>query len=724
MSFHNSFDILNSSAGIVPQSSKKKKSKPAKAASQDAAGPNPAPPTNGAAKQRVDVPAATGAAPAVFSPGWTDSRGAGGKVVSGEALSASLEDAAKTTVAMADKLGLWKDWVRQAFEGDGRYAKDGRTLSFQQVFQESTALEITLENCLKPPMDPSSQGDLQALLVAFLPKTCGKDAPKMLANVVGKLATALADETEDIVFTAQRSLSAAVATLKASAPSAEELIPKLQEVDRQTTERATKLKELEVGEKKAKLGERTRCSAELLKLCETKLDLVTKPLMKNSSTGASLDPNAAIQSLQDLGTLVDDRLKQARQIANMYSAGNAEKALASVRQQEAQLAQQAANLAAEILATEARLKGLRMQAAQIEVQRSLLTKSTANSGKIDGDAARSVARRHEQQLQSIRGLETVVIQHCNSISSVASQTANSKKVVANAPTEYLNALEGQLKYKNLQQMDMLVRLQGLQRQSMFKVNDTELRALGMEKEQAQMAQKLRNMVKDVVASAETLSRTVDEYKAALHNRARTFPPQTVPSMQRINGLLDQLQKGHATILAEAANPTVPKQPALESSTPAQSTMESQPRAAEATVAVDAAPSTQRKPEENRGNQRKPNQKKPEENRNSNNKIADGVKEPAAAAPSTPQRSNQKAAPKQTAPAPAQIQQPSVAQPSNPAEPKEVAEPAPAIVVPAKPTRGWGKVDTAPSTLEVDESLPTPAEALSKAAAGRKKNNPK
>lgn len=490
------------------------------------------------------------------------------------------------------------------------------------------------------------------------------------------------------------------------------------------------------GDRNAKLGERTRCSADLLKLCEGKLDLITKPAMTSSTTGKPLDPGAAMQSLQDLATLTDDRLKQAANIANMYSAGNTERAMANMRQQEAQLAQQAANTVAEIDALEAKLKGLRMHASQIEAQRAMLTKSRANpGGKVDGEAARAAARRHEQQLQSIRGLENMLMQHCNTVSL----SVNSQQTATNAPFEYLTALESQLKYKNMQQLDMLVRLQSLQRQGMFKVDDTELRALGLLQEQAQMAQKLKNMVRDILNAADVLNKSVEGYNAFLNSHVRQFPGHTIPTVQRINALFESLQVGHFSIVAQSTSEPkpLPKPQPVEKSPssgevlpkPVDPARPQASRAAETGVAaadaVSASPA--------------PNPRKNNNNRSSNSstKRADGNKSDSAAAPqnASSQRnaSNQKAASKQAPTGPTkqpaaaaasangqQTNQPVPVEPNcqTPDEAKAMTEIAPAAgapppALPPKPTRGWGKVET---SVEADyQGEPTPAEAMAKAS---------
>jgi hypothetical protein len=162
------------------------------------------------------------------------------------------------------------------------------------------------------------------------------------------------------MLAAQRAVSSAVAVLKEGAPDADALLPELARVDREMADKAARLEELEAAPgADAKLGERTRASLELLKLAESRLELVAKGSARGDGGGKGAAAGAATEAglaVTELGQLAAARLRAARELSKAGSSakggGTKGKAAAtaapSAKDQEDALARQAAALAAQV----------------------------------------------------------------------------------------------------------------------------------------------------------------------------------------------------------------------------------------------------------------------------------------------------------------------------------------------------------------------------------------
>jgi len=512
--------------------------------------------------------------------------------------------------------------------------------------------------------------------------------------------------------------------------------------------------------------------------------MLTKPLSAVAQPESGThDPGATTQRLHDLTVLAGERLKQARDLASMASnvGGSADKAQASLRYQELELTQQASLLASQIQSSEAELARLRQQAAQVEGKRAVLAGSMKRCSNADGGAAaKKLAARHEHQLQSAHGLETLLTRHCDTIASVAGQhSSKTQQTVSSAPFQYLSALQTQLQCKALTQGDLLVRLERLQKTSVQQLSEQELREMGMEKEQAQLRAKLKTMIKDIRVSSEELMGGVEAHQAALERHSGKFPGTCAPALQRINSLLAHLHSTHAALQPQTHSLPTPHPPPQGHSTSAEAVTDNVPgqlaplsSALPPTtpsilpVASAAANTTSNSDRGPKHNHSKPstapslsdtpqasqptnlNRKENSNHRNRQNSNRRGGVGGTGAGGGVPSNQGTLSEKKNvarnanvtsatigsTAPSSSQPQppkpQPEQAQPTAPAPstdsslPQPQAEPvhAPAPAPVSPPKRGWGVIAKAPVNAPLSQDdLPTPAEALAKNHNHRKKN---
>lgn len=167
-------------------------------------------------------------------------------------------------------------------------------------------------------------------------------------------------QSADVMLAAQRAVSSAVAALKVGTPDADALLPELARVDREVADKAARLEELESAHgADAKLGERTRASLELLKLTESRLELVAKGGARGGGGGKGAAAGAATEAglaVTELGQLAAARLRAARELSKAGSSAKgggakgkaAATATPSAKDQADALAKQAAALAAQV----------------------------------------------------------------------------------------------------------------------------------------------------------------------------------------------------------------------------------------------------------------------------------------------------------------------------------------------------------------------------------------
>ncbi|KAK3234748.1 hypothetical protein CYMTET_55003 [Cymbomonas tetramitiformis] len=559
------FALLDNSQGDGDVSNKKKnkkkKNKSASGASADVSAESDQLPTPAAAvakpNSNAESPSADAGAKNFVS---ADKRKATNNITSADALSKALEAAASFTTA-DQGVDLFTDWTRQVRLSDRassqRFSKGGKSYTFKQVLLESSALEIAAQKCLDHPLDATEEISFKELFSLTLtgPAVNG-DSGGLLAQLTAQLARAMVDEESEIVGAAKHAVFAAVGALKQGGPAADVLAPKLQALDKEVSETTARLQTLEAsGNQAANLTERIRCSAELLRVTENKFDLTSSGSARPTSAidGSAPNPVEVLQYLETLASLSQGRLADSQSCNLSQKDMKAEKAKALQEQQKSALQSEARHLAQQILAKEAELQELKAKAKQVQAKVQGLSGKGAAQGESARDEAAKVVRaiqRYEEQLQSTRGLESLIAQHRQSVTTWTTQhsTATNAKA-SSAPNEYLSAIERQLDYKHQQQADLRQRAERVAKMAPPQLPDEEVKMMGMSQQQAQIQQKMKNMMKDITNSSEEVMAIVKKISVSLQARTvslRAFPA-AAQQLQRVQLRLVELESGHKEI---------------------------------------------------------------------------------------------------------------------------------------------------------------------------------
>eukprot|EP00854_Cymbomonas_tetramitiformis_P019441 gene19441-23245_t len=241
------------------------------------------------------------------------------------------------------------------------------------------------------------------------------------------------------------------------------------------------------------------------------------------------ETTARLQTLEASGN--QGRLADSQSCNLSQKDMKAEKAKALQEQQKSALQSEARHLAQQILAKEAELQELKAKAKQVQAKVQGLSGKGAAQGESARDEAAKVVRaiqRYEEQLQH--------------------STATNAKA-SSAPNEYLSAIERQLDYKHQQQADLRQRAERVAKMAPPQLPDEEVKMMGMSQQQAQIQQKMKNMMKDITNSSEEVMAIVKKISVSLQARTvslRAFPA-AAQQLQRVQLRLVELESGHKEI---------------------------------------------------------------------------------------------------------------------------------------------------------------------------------
>mmetsp|Transcript_8297 Transcript_8297/g.9646 ORF Transcript_8297/g.9646 Transcript_8297/m.9646 type:complete len:689 (+) Transcript_8297:42-2108(+) len=602
------------------------------------------------------------------------------KSTTSEGLAKNLQSAAASALDDDARVKLWKDWTRQAHDSTAKYTKGAETVDFKQVMLSCNALETTVQGCFTTPVAPKYEDKLQGLLVAVLPP-CGQVASTLSRTIV-QLSEMLTDEGSDLVSAGKAAVLAVIRTLKAGPAKTDDLLPKVEALDREVSDRQRRLQELEVAAQgsTAPSPQLTRYATELFRLSEDKVSLLSSGTVATSNgSGNNTSSGNALEFLRQFTSMAKICLDQA----------TSEQSNRKTMNQGDALKEQAAKLATDIAACERQLANLKKQAEKVQAQRQALA-----SGKSVNMTQVNHAAQYSKQIEIIKSVESELVNYLKATSP--SQSGPAKNVLPKALAGYLMSLEVFLRYKQEQMVGFGDRLTRLVKN--VPVGQAQnLKALGdqLQTQQQKVLEKTKGLIKETVSSSAEVVQEVRAAKASLDQRAHFFTsvPGYGAAAVRIREAVDNIAKVHQKIQesgeSPASNPAA-LEAQITSLTASLQTLTVTKRAAPAPAAEVKRPTTapvEAPPDAKGQRNRKGRKGKGPEGDETNGGTAGSHAVSAVAPPA--------AAATRPASAPA-------------------AKPA----APAKPARTWGK-PAGDGNIVVDESLPSLSDSMG-AAKGKRR----